>query len=321
METVQKRQRKDRWKHRKIVSTLTYRGKPGVSQVLFDMKQLADALDDYARLMGWSCRLRLDFSMEKRHIHIHCLLEASPGWTAFKWIQVYWFKRHGQVHLDNRELQNPKGYAIYCSRQAVKTIVTTCNWPQSLQVQSPVQVPTLIGKFSKILYSVNCPSSSSVPGSTSNSTTSASVHGCPVPVYDDTCHPYDTLPSLDSLPDEVAAAISTQAECHHGKIIDDDTSQSVAKPVAGITAQCHVTPSSNINDDNSAQMTQTYDVNDRGESRRGGRLRVQANSGGVKGCDDHNPGFKDYVMAIIPVTITSRAGPPRAAPVSVTPAA
>ena len=240
------------------------------------------------------------------------------------WIQDYWEQRNGFVF--NRKIYNLAGWEEeYIPNQTAGNPRQQSNVrteSRNTALASVVSVPTLEPNYilDGSVYEIDCNSVNTpfVSGISSiNYITQSSVPGCPVPVYDDTCRPYDTLPSLDSLPDEVASAISTQAECHHGKI-DDDTSQSVSKPVAGITAQGHVTPSSNINDDNSAQVTQTYDVNDRGESRRGGRLRVQANSGGV---DDHNPEFKDYVTAIIPVTITSRAGPPRAAPVSVTPVA
>lgn len=86
------RQRKDRWRHAKIVFTLTFDKSMfrRISQVKQYMEKLRAAFNRHASSMGWSCRLRLDLSKEAGYVHIHALLEATLGWTAFHWIRAYW---------------------------------------------------------------------------------------------------------------------------------------------------------------------------------------------------------------------------------------
>lgn len=69
--------------------------------------------------------MRLDLSMEDGHVHIHVLLEATPGWTAYHWVRAYWFRRHGRVYPDKDELRNQVGYSIYCDRQSIHTMGST----------------------------------------------------------------------------------------------------------------------------------------------------------------------------------------------------
>ena len=254
MVTIQKRQRRDLWKHRKTVCCLTYRGwKPRVAQVILDMQQLVAAFNNHVGIMGWSSRLTLDLSTGGGRVHIHCLLEASPGTTAFKWLRTYWHKRHGRVFLDKRELQNPEGYAIYCNRQAIKTIVLTCNWPQN-------QTPNLTGNLSKTVHSVNCMVSNSVHSvncmvsntvHSVNCTVSNSVTGIssnyssnmplapeyPTPVYDaDICCPCEELPSLDFTA-EVVAKIATGEECYSEQEVVVDKPVDCIENVPGSSSQ------------------------------------------------------------------------------------
>ena len=225
MAMAQRRQRRDRWKPSDTVYVMTYRGdEPDVSRVIDDVRQFVDEFNAYARLMGWSVRLRLDISKtnpdtgEEVRIHIHCHLKANPGWTAFKWIRAYWYKRHGIVKLDKRKkLVNPEGYAVYCNKQAIRTTILTCNCQQQLPPQPPVPVPApmIIGKFSKIIHSVDCMVSNSVTGINSNSTSYD-------PVYDvDICYQSEEPPYLDSFPADVVAEIAAGEETGQEVIVVD----------------------------------------------------------------------------------------------------
>jgi len=229
---------------------------------------------------------------------VHCLIEATPGTTAFKWIRAYWHKRHGQVHLDKRELQNPTGYAIYCDRQAVRTIVVTTNWPQT-------QTPNLTGKFSKALPSISHAGHNSLCcGFNSNS-------NCPVPDYEDEKdtivlndgggRPYDEPPYLDELPDDVIAMILGDEDYSCG-----DDNQTIAQPT-NVEDVKRTTLVNNQN--NNATIKKTVPVTAWRETIGKMSLAHFIRHGGV-----YNPWYPAAIYNIAPIITPPRAGPSRAAP-------
>lgn len=271
------------------------------------MEQFVAAYNAHASIMGWSSRLTLVLSAEDEYVHIHALLESTPGWTAFHWIRDYWHMRYGQVHPDVDELYNPGGYTVYCDRQAIKTIVVTCNWPQN-------QTPNLTGNLSKAVPSVYCPYGNSVYGINSNSRNNAFFDlDYPLPVYDaDSCCPHDEPPELDSFPadfvGEFAAEFAADLE-YHGN---------------GITVQAWDSLA-HFDDDNytGVNLLSAYESCNMGDiGMRGGESHVRDNLDNPRRRNTSlRPGCHAAIPNVATATTPPRAGPPRAAPDSVSPAA
>lgn len=274
--------------------------------------------------------MELVFSMEGGYIHIHCLLEATPGTTAFKCLRTYWHKRHGRVFLDKRELQNPgEGYAIYCNRQAIKTIVLTCNWPQtSPQNQTPnltVNVSNTVHSVGCMIinsvHSVNCMVSNSVTGINSNySSYTPLLPEYPAPVYDaDNCCPCEEPPSLDSIPADVVAEIVAGEEMYSGQefvVVDKLVDCKENMPGSNDHDACK-----NVDDNVKIDSSPTGTPDACGKSQKGGCFHARYNPA-VSGNVVVMPGLLGGMAAfqnVVPST-TIRAGP-RASPATATTAA